>query len=373
MGSGARRDLGAVSESIVQKWAAEAGCVANKAMRDRTGWDFIFEVPPEPPLRATPLDRQRAETQCFIQVKASDNTSGRRSVRLSNWKRLIQTPLPAFFLILEFDGKNDPQRAYLVHVWEGHIRRVTERLRRISVSGQPARLALTDPILYTPPHGGPPAHGVKAELLPQICEVFLRARDARALHSTQEHLAAEADILTRGLAHVGVIALVDEATGYQQFRARRALEEILDKFITKELRKWAKTFPDEFYEEMFRLRGWPYKPWSVSRPSVVGRYTNDLVYERLAPGVLAELRKRNPVAPGGNRLYKHHQWLTDDIGHPKLREHLAAIIALMRASANWDQFMRNVRRALPKYGDTIEMTLDDPTPAELAELRSSRT
>lgn len=219
--------------------------------------------------------------------------------------------------------------------------------------------ALSAPVLYTPPHGGGPAHGVKAELLPQICDVFLRARDAGALHQSQEHLAAEADILMRGLAHIGIIALVDEATGYQSVRARKALEEILDTFIAKELRAWAKTFPDVFYEEIFRLRGWPYKPWSVKRPSVVGKYTNDLVYERIAPGLLEELRRKNPPIRTGKRRHKHHQWLTEDVGHPKLREHLAAIIALMRASPNWSLFQRNVRRAFPKYGETRELLLDD--------------
>jgi hypothetical protein len=48
----------------------------------------------------------------------------------------------------------------------------------------------------------------------------------------------------RGFARVCIVALVDEVTGYQYFRARQ--------FISKKLRKWAKTFPDEFYERMFK-------------------------------------------------------------------------------------------------------------------------
>lgn len=103
---------------------------------------------------------------------------------------------------------------------------------------------------------------------------------------------------------------------------------------------------------MFRLRNWSYpalvdggKP---ARPSVVGRYTNDLVYERIAPGVLDELRRENPTIVGGRRKSHHHRWFTTDIGHPKLKEHLASVIALMRASSGWDQFLRNMNRALPK-------------------------
>lgn len=134
------------------------------------------------------------------------------------------------------------------------------------------------------------------------------------------------------LRHNGIIALVDEATGYQYDRARDALEKILDKFISKELRKWAKTFPDEFFENMFRLRGWQYVPFSVKRPGVVGKYTNDLIYERLAPGVLEELKRLTPRDERGRTKHRFFQRLTENVGHPRLREHLAAVIALMKAS-----------------------------------------
>jgi len=216
-----------------------------------------------------------------------------------------------------------------------------------------------NPILYLTKAGGQEARGYDANLLPSVCEIWLNARDAGALQSQQLDKAKKAEILMRGLAHVGIVALVDEATGYQDVRARRALEEILEKFLAEELRKWAKTFPDEFYREMFRLKGWSYRPWTVARPSVIGRYTNDLVYDRLAPGILRELRRLNPPDDRGRRKHRHFQWLTEDVGHPRLREHLAAVIALMKASATWDQFMRSMNRAFPKYGQTIEMTLDD--------------
>ena len=204
------------------------------------------------------------------------------------------------------------------------------------------------------------ASGYRAEILPSVCEVYLMARDSGVLPFNQKHVAAQAEILMRALAHVGIIALVDEATGYQDVRARNALNEILEQFISEELRKWTKVFPDEFYRQMFRLRGWEWKAQSVrKRPGVVGKYTNDLVYQRLAPGVLDELRRKNPKLPSGNRKHRHHQWLTEDVGDPRLREHLASVIILMKAASDWDQFKRLVDRALPRFGSTIELPLDD--------------
>jgi hypothetical protein len=194
---------------------------------------------------------------------------------------------------------------------------------------------------------GARGEGFKAKILPLVCETYLRARDAKVLNAAQENVAMKADILMRGLAQVGIIALVDEATGYQYDRARDALEEILRQFISKELLKWVKTFPDDFYEQMFRLKNWQVRA-ITKRPLHAGKVTNDIVYERLAPGVLDELKRITPRDDKGRLKHHLHRRLTEDIGHPRLREHLSAVIALMRASDAWTDFYRLLNRALPK-------------------------
>lgn len=198
------------------------------------------------------------------------------------------------------------------------------------------------------PQKGNRAFGYAADLLPKVCGVYIDAAESGVLTRNQEPIATKAKILLRGFATVGITALVDEATGYQEVRDRRALQAILDAFLRKELAAWAKRFPDEFYQEMFRLRNWQWRGMKINRPSVVGKYTNDLVYERLAPNILDELQRRNPKDEHGHRKAKHHQWLTEDVGHPALAQHLYAIIGFMRASTTWEQFHRMVQRAFPK-------------------------
>ena len=201
--------------------------------------------------------------------------------------------------------------------------------------------------------------GFDAEVLPGICDVWLQARDAGALQTQQLDKAKKAEILMRGLAHIGVTALVDEATGYQELRDRQALQQILDKYLLAEQAKWAKRFPDDFYRQMFRLRDWPWKGMKVNRPSVVGKYTNDFVWDRLAPGIRDELERLNPKNDTGSRRRKHHQWLTADVGHPALQKHLSGVMALMRASTRWDQFTRMLQRAYPKINTNLELPIDD--------------
>ena len=150
------------------------------------------------------------------------------------------------------------------------------------------------------------------------------------------------------LSIVGIIALIDEVTGYQEVRDRDALRQILEQYFQQELAAWVKRFPDEFYREIYRLRDWPWQGMGKNRYSVVAHYTKDLIYERLAPGVLEEMERRNPKTEDGSRRAKHHQWLSEDLGIPKLQEHFAAVLALQKAHDDWDSFYAAMQRALPR-------------------------
>jgi P63C domain len=224
------------------------------------------------------------------------------------------------------------------------------------------------PVVYRDQRGTD--SGYDATLLPAVCNVWLAAREAGALQEQQQDKAQKAEILMRGLAEVGIIALVDEATGYQEVRDRLALQAILDAVLARELAAWAKRFPDEFYQHIFRLRGWQWKGRGTNPPQVVAYYTNDFVYDRLAPGVLDELRRRNPVNEHGSRRAKHHQWLTEDVGHPMLAQHLHAVIALMRIAPDWDTFQTILDRAFPKRGNTLQLPF--PTSSNAQQQPSSQ-
>ena len=101
-----------------------------------------------------------------------------------------------------------------------------------------------------------------------------------------------------------VVAGVDEATGYQGIRPKDALQAYLEMLIRKELAAWAKKFPDEFYENIYKLKGWPWPGMQKNRFSVVAHYTRDLVYERIGPGLLEELEKKSPKDDKGQRKSK---------------------------------------------------------------------
>jgi hypothetical protein len=45
---------------------------------------------------------------------------------------------------------------------------------------------------------------------------------------------------------------------------------------------------------------------------------------------------------------KLFQSLTENIGNPRLLEHLAAVTTLMKVSSTWDQFMEMLDKGLPR-------------------------
>ena len=225
---------------------------------------------------------------------------------------------------------------------------ISEELRADSV---PVAFGLPD---------GRKAWGYRADLLPKVCAVYLKARDKGQLLDSQKTVAIACDILVRGLAQVGIVALVDEATGYQRDRAADALAQILEAFIAKELQPYLKTFPPSYYEQLFRLRGLEYPQFTVKRPQYFGVLTNDIVYKRLAPGVLEELKKLVPRNEEGRPTAKYFQRLTSNIGYPKLREHLGSVVTIMKLSTDYKDFVDKLNHIHPPYGQMLIAFEYDP-------------
>ncbi len=203
---------------------------------------------------------------------------------------------------------------------------------------------------------GSDALGLEATILPEICDVWLQASQKGGIPKSKEKVADRAYTLLKGFATVGIISLVDEATGYQDVRVKNALQEILDQYLRKEAKKYEVTFPVELYKEWFRLNKWDWRPESVQkRPKIIGRWTNDYIYERIAPGLLSDLKKKNPKNEKGVRKYKHFQFLTDEVGEPRLREFFGGLIALAKATTSWRKYVALVEKAFPRPGDQLKI------------------
>ena len=195
------------------------------------------------------------------------------------------------------------------------------------------------------------AHGYEATLLIEVCDSYLRARDDGVLSEAQMKVAQRADIIMRSCAKVGIIALIDEATGYQEVRQRNALQLKIQAFINDEIQEWAKMFPDDFWHELARLEHTRYSP--RSRPLRWGKYVMAFVYDAVDEDVGCELRKINP---NPHFRKNHHQWLKT-YGREKVRDHINRVIGVMKTCQDMQDFNRKFGHIFKK--DPMQMSFFD--------------
>jgi hypothetical protein len=204
--------------------------------------------------------------------------------------------------------------------------------------------------------GGNTAYGYEATVLADICDAVLAARTAGVLQKQQMHIAERCEILMRGFARVGIVALVDEATGYQYDRPRRDLEEQLKKFLSESLRRWVRTFPADYFKHLCRLRGIELRA-DMKLPQYFGTLTNNLVYRRLAPGLLKRLKERRLERGKGSD--KLHSWLSEEVGFPEVLVHLGTVVGLMKLHTDYDKFEKQLDQVAPIYPEHPGL-FDDP-------------
>lgn len=175
----------------------------------------------------------------------------------------------------------------------------------------------------------------------------------------QQHVLEQSKVLLRSLAKVGISALIDEATNYQETRGRDELQILLSKFIAEELQPYSKQFPKEYFEELFRLYNRPYDPTTNKRPMYFSQFNLKYVYGTLHPTVWEEIEDRNPTVYNTNSKRKDrknhiHRNLTED-GQKWLQHHLSSLIPIMTISEDINDFKINITKAFSKKIDEINL------------------
>jgi hypothetical protein len=222
---------------------------------------------------------------------------------------------------------------------------VTEELRE---------KAVVIPFLHS---NGTLSFGYNAELIPLVCRVYVEAARKGKLHKSQLRSAFLAESILKALEKIGIIALIDEATGEQYDREKDALQKLLKLYVAEDFLKWQSRFPRKFYQEAFRIHGLNYNPLTLKRPQFLGHFTNKFVYELMPPGVLETMKRKNPIQENGTRAKKHHSLLTEDIGVTHLDRHLTKLITVMELSNGKQDFEENFARVFNKGGGGEQLKL----------------
>jgi hypothetical protein len=226
-----------------------------------------------------------------------------------------------------------------------------------SVISDDLRQKIDSPIIFKSLRGDP-AHGFEGTLLIDLCDAIWEANKQKKLTARQKFLAVQAEIIVRSAAKVGIIALIDEATGYIKDKRKDEYRELFKEFIRDDIREYEKEFPDQFYDMIYKL----YNIKRVNKknhPQFFAGFTRRYVYAPLANSngaILDMLDEKNPVIyTNGGRKYKMFQFLTDVVGIPSLRAHLWQLIGIGSATKTKEGFQRGFKTAFPQSGDQTEL------------------
>jgi hypothetical protein len=195
------------------------------------------------------------------------------------------------------------------------------------------------------------AIGYEATLLIEICELYLEARRLKMLKPSQGKLAIQAEIIMRSCAKVGIIALIDEATGFQQVRKKRALQIKLQAFIAEEMQDWAEMFPPEFWFELARLEGIHYSP--RNRPLRWGKYVMAFVYDSIDKDMGNALRVVNPDP---HFKQNDHQLLTE-FGRQQVHDQIQKVVTIMKLCETMKDFRQKFDRVFKQTA--LQMSFTD--------------
>lgn len=204
--------------------------------------------------------------------------------------------------------------------------------------------------------GNVKVNGYEATVLIDICDGILEARKHIQLSHRQNIIAEQCEILIRSFAKVGIIALIDEATGYQNEREHFELQKILSAYISEEILKWQLTFTDDFYREIYRLWNIPFIPKYIrNKPSFIGKLTTKYIYEELPKGVVEKIKEKVGKTENGNWKYKWHQSLTPEIGREHLKKQIIEVTTLMSISKSKEHFEALFQQ---KYNKIVQLELE---------------
>ena len=188
--------------------------------------------------------------------------------------------------------------------------------------------------------------GYHADILPLVCNVYLEARQAKALTDTQLPVAQRCEILIMSFAKVGITALIYEQLGFEKYKHPDALRMLIESYLSEEVRKWSKEFPDELFYQMDRIYG-NQPTTSRNRPLYYAKFIRKYIYEPIEKGlVLHGLDKANPTNERGVRKNRHHQHLTNEVGLPNLRAQIWQTIAVLKTSSNKRKFESKYKKMM---------------------------
>jgi hypothetical protein len=198
-------------------------------------------------------------------------------------------------------------------------------------------------------------NGFDATLLVDVCKAIVAAESNGTLNRQQAHVAKQAHVILGASAKAGIKGLVYALAGYDA--TKQQVIAAFKFYVQEEAREYEKEFPDQLYEEWYRLYELP-KP-ERNRPWKFMHLTVDQVYRPLAKsnGKILELTKTQRENSSA-RWKRLHQFLSE-IGVKALRTQLGQLLGIARISRTKGEYERHFKTL---FGGQIDLFDEESRP-----------
>lgn len=188
------------------------------------------------------------------------------------------------------------------------------------------------------------ALGYDITAIVDIGRALIDAKDNDDLPASRLKAAAAAQRLINASAKAGIKGVAYALAGY-----RPEVQAVIDEFkafVRQEARQYEKEFPDELYEEWYRLYGLA-KP-EKGRPIRFGQLTNMQIYTPLAKskGVILEQLKISRDE-NGKQSDKLHTFLSE-IGVKALRQHIGKLLGVAAMSDTKEEYETGITKVFER-------------------------
>jgi P63C domain len=188
--------------------------------------------------------------------------------------------------------------------------------------------------------------GYHADVLVNVCNVYLEARQANELTITQLPIAQVCETLIMAFAKVGIRALIYEQLGFEKFKNPDAFRILIESYLSDEIRKWSKEFPDEFFWQMDRIYG-NERTTSRNRPMYYAKFIRKYIYDPIENGaVLKKLDEIIPKSAKGNKTKRLHSATSENIGLPAVKSQILQTLGVLKVSSSKRIFENNYARLM---------------------------
>jgi hypothetical protein len=191
-----------------------------------------------------------------------------------------------------------------------------------------------------------------ADAIPNIANLYINTEKKIKLPPNQASLIEPSKQIINSLSGRDIKLIITEELNYSFTTEIRVLLKTLKPQFEPTIYNWLQVFPVSFFHQLYRLNNWEFiETEIISRPSILTKWINNLVFERLPEDVLNDL---NNTKPKLKLIKSSDQLITENIGNSHLKGQINQVMTMFLISSNMKEMWLNFKKVYFNRGKIIQ-------------------